>query len=137
MAINKNSSVSLMSYLFDSYVILHYVLYSVIDSSSASPTSYLKGTSSNLGDYDQCLNAKLLKSRIIENNGFESHVLGQFCQFHVFPQTSLETEVSHIPNINEVLLADVAMKHYTTILGLCLPSSCSSNELYHMLTERE
>lgn len=96
----------------------------VVDASSASPSALLEGTMANLGAFDQCLDAR-----------------GQFCTLDVFPienEAASETQSEPASGGSErVSLEDLGMKHLGINQALCVPESCSDDDVFQLVRQSE
>ncbi|KAI1293644.1 hypothetical protein HDE_06454 [Halotydeus destructor] len=89
--------------------------YRYIDSASSSPLGYLEGTTTNFGDFDQCL---LLGER------------SQYCNMHIYPiEKGFAFEDSHV-RLNNLTLPDFGI-----FQSLCLPQTCSNDDIKQLVTQ--
>lgn len=109
----------------------------VLDSNGHFPSGLLSGTLTSLGDYDQCLS--------VRNNQYD--ILGKYCLLKLRPSLPKKQKVvtfkNRFINLNGTRLQNswidnniveqmYSFYFYHIINGICVPSSCSENDILLM-----
>jgi len=95
----------------------------VIDSSGKTPTAFLEGTVTSLGDYDECL--------AISSPGAD--IKGKYCLVDIFPMgyKNRERRKDGKVSLNSMQYFKASAYYF----GLCFPSSCSENDVRVVVSE--
>lgn len=90
----------------------------MVDASSKSPSGVLDGTVTSFGDYDECLD--------IESKGTRPRLFGKHCM------ANFKFDKKELSNLNisrRVLDRSPVFEHYFLNVGLCLPSTCRTEDI--------
>ncbi|XP_054709257.1 uncharacterized protein LOC129218962 [Uloborus diversus] len=119
----------------------------LLDAMAKPPYGLLHGTFSVMGDYDQCLEVSSTKKGDVPKNKKDEYYHGQYCTVEVeFPPKILEaikdynnkkinlTDFGKLGSfIGEFPGTNFAGKYFKYGIGICLPSTCSLQDLKEIL----
>lgn len=101
----------------------------VLDASAKTSAGFLHGTVSSFGDYDQCLN--------INRGKDSSSVTGQYCTIKLAVDFNL-TRSEKLSAIQSSILNHVpTFGYYYKQIALCLPSTCSPDDIDSIVKDGE
>lgn len=109
------------------------MLHTVIDASSKTPAGVLDGTLSSYGDYDQCL-------ALGHDARFVAPFAGQHCMIKLDPNFKSNNNNMHrsLLQIERSLEKTLPIFEYYYInVGLCVPASCSVEDVSSLVTRSE
>ena len=116
-------------------VILLYfnIFFAVIDSMATYPAGVLSGTTTDLGDFDQCIS--------IDGNFQQQQIVGKYCLATVsLPKTELfKSFEANGTNLKPFWIAKIIEQWhnndnwYSLATGLCFPSLCHQEEIRSIL----
>ncbi|GIX93688.1 NRF domain-containing protein [Caerostris darwini] len=119
----------------------------LIDSMAKPPFGLIRGTFGLMGDYDECLQVASNKKGDPPSSHEDEFYHGQYCTVEaMFPPKLLKamqdygnglvnyTEFGKLGNIiKELPAANFAGDYFKFHIGICLPSTCTANDLKEML----
>lgn len=119
----------------------------LLDSMAKPPYGLLRGTFSIMGDYDECLEVRATKKGEVAHTKQEEYYHGQYCMVELeFPRSIASTLDDYnnkrvnisafgklAPFIAEFSATNFAKNYFTYKIGVCMPSTCSMEDLQEIL----
>uniref|UniRef100_T1K018 Nose resistant-to-fluoxetine protein N-terminal domain-containing protein n=1 Tax=Tetranychus urticae TaxID=32264 RepID=T1K018_TETUR len=101
----------------------------MIDSSASFPNGFLDGTLVDFGDFDECLSLKFpLPLRVLGNSTHEHQMTGKHCMVKVHP-------ILDVKQYKALENSWMVKNDFPLNIGICIPSSCSTNEIQLLLSK--
>lgn len=123
--VNSNSTFALKVSIGNYYLELTYYIV-VLDANAPIPSSLLWDQLTSVGGYDQCLDIKGFHHEIAFHGQYcllDLRVRQQF-QLKTGSENEMQNFLAHVQNVT---------RRFPLMLGLCIPSICSAQEINHLL----